>query len=148
MSSEAKVPQIVQETIGDKILGTELMGSGETLVKVENGAQRDFVWAVEERGDTVFISQITVLDEDTSFDMIYYFIVDGVPCPLLISLDKDTPRTTTISDLLGSYLYENEIWEMFGVEFDGIQTHKVFLPEDWDRGFPMRKSFTFEGDEK
>jgi len=57
--------------------------------------------------------------------------------------DREHPELDTIHDIYpAAYYNEMEAHEMFGIKFKGHpDLKKLFLPEDWDKGYPMRKDY-------
>jgi NADH-quinone oxidoreductase subunit C len=48
---------------------------------------------------------------------------------------------------LGADYPEREVWDMFGIEFEGNeQTERFLMPDDWV-GFPLRKEFPLGGED-
>jgi NADH-quinone oxidoreductase subunit C len=60
----------------------------------------------------------------------------------------DGQRVPTIKHIfLGAEYPEREIWDMFGVEFEGHEmTERFLMPEDWV-GHPLRKEFPLGGED-
>jgi membrane-bound hydrogenase subunit beta len=72
---------------------------------------------------------------------------DAVILTLGFSVPKENPTTRTITDLLPSaVLYEREVYEMLGVNFEGHPNLiPLLLPEGWPKGvYPLRKEEKFE----
>lgn len=59
--------------------------------------------------------------------------------------DRENPRLDSVYDLyLGAELHENEIYDMFGITFNGHPNlRRMFMPDDWN-GYPLRKDYTDE----
>ena len=60
--------------------------------------------------------------------------------------DRENPELDSIHKIFpAAYYNEMEAHEFFGVKFKGHPDLKyLFLPEDWDNGFPMRKDYVDE----
>ncbi|NPA67843.1 MAG: NADH-quinone oxidoreductase subunit C [Chlorobi bacterium] len=58
--------------------------------------------------------------------------------------DRNKPEIETIHDIFpAAYFNEIEAHEFFGIKFKGHPDLKhLFLPENWDKGYPMRKDYT------
>lgn len=61
---------------------------------------------------------------------------------------NDGDKVASIKDIfLGAEYPEREIWDMFGVIFEGNeQTERFLLPDDWI-GFPLRKEYPLGGED-
>ncbi len=57
--------------------------------------------------------------------------------------DRDNPEVDSIHEIFpAAYFNEMEAHEMFGIKFKNHPDLKhLFLPEDWDKGYPMRKDY-------
>lgn len=58
--------------------------------------------------------------------------------------DRENAIIESIHDIFpAAYYNEMEAHEMFGIKFEKHPDLKyLFLPEDWDKGYPMRKDYT------
>ncbi len=58
--------------------------------------------------------------------------------------DREDPSIDSIHEIYpAAYFNEMEAHEFFGIKFKGHPDLKnLFLPENWDKGFPMRKDYT------
>ena len=60
-----------------------------------------------------------------------------------VEVPAEDPRVPSVVDLYsGADWYEREVYDLFGVIFEGHPNLKrILLPEEYDRGHPLRKSF-------
>lgn len=58
--------------------------------------------------------------------------------------DRENPIVDSIHEIFpAAYFNEMEAHEMFGIKFENHPDLKhLFLPENWDKGYPMRKDYT------
>jgi len=56
--------------------------------------------------------------------------------------DRDKPVIDSVTSIFkAAELFECEIFDLFGVRFDGFEgLRRLFMPEDWP-GFPLRKDY-------
>jgi NADH-quinone oxidoreductase subunit C len=59
----------------------------------------------------------------------------------------DNAQLPTVTDLFPTADFqEREVWDMFGVEFEGHPDHRrILMPEDYE-GFPQRRDFPMGGE--
>jgi NADH-quinone oxidoreductase subunit C len=61
---------------------------------------------------------------------------------LKVDLPRDTPKIATVENIWKvANWFEREIFDLFGVIFEGhSDLRRILLPEDWE-GFPLRKDY-------
>ncbi|MFH1063746.1 MAG: NADH-quinone oxidoreductase subunit C [Candidatus Woesearchaeota archaeon] len=94
-----------------------------------------------------FLSVISGRDAGEDIELIYHLYVNfggklqeqGIN--LCVFLPKSNPVLPTITDLIpGAILSEQEKQEMLGVDIQGIDNERAFLPENHPKGnYPWRK---------
>jgi NADH-quinone oxidoreductase subunit C len=93
------------------------------------------------------MSFITCVDfiKDGIFDLNYGLWSYTIPTMLVIKyeLDRDNPKHITVVDMWKpAKTWEQEVHEMFGVEFEGNpRSFEPYVLEDWDDIPPLRKDF-------
>ncbi len=124
--------------------------SGEIVIRVANGKVRAILEDWIKAGLDIHLSTIVGVDENERIDLIYYFMnrksYDSLV--LVTGLDRENPTTDTIDDLVSSAFYEGEVREMLGIKFKGNPIERVFLPEKWNAGYPLRKDWKKSEEEK
>ena len=62
-------------------------------------------------------------------------------------MSADEPVVPTVVDLFpGADFQEREVWDMFGIEFEGHpDMRRILMPEDYE-GFPQRRDFPMGGE--
>jgi NADH:ubiquinone oxidoreductase subunit C len=92
------------------------------------------------------------------FDVVYHLLklpvtattIAAVGTPpryrLLCGVEGDPPRLPTVSDLWKSADWaEREIFDLFGIEFEGHpDLRRIQMPHDWE-GYPLRKDYPLRG---
>lgn len=61
---------------------------------------------------------------------------------LRVPLDGNTPHLQTIESIYpNANWYEREVWDMFGIKYDGhSDLRRILMPADW-QGHPLRKDY-------
>ena len=67
---------------------------------------------------------------------------------LKVALQGEFPTAPTLTDLFPAFeWYEREVWDMFGVDFDGLVRRPRILMPPWWEGHPLRKEEPARGTE-
>ncbi len=81
------------------------------------------------------------------FDVVYhlYSIIKKHRIRLKIRVAEGEAAPSVTSVWLGANWPEREVYDMFGIVFEGHPGLKrIYLPEDWE-GFPLRKDYPLRG---
>ncbi len=94
-----------------------------------------------------FLAEITAVDfwpAEPRFELVYILvsIANRLRLRLKVRLNADDPHVATVSDVWPAANWlEREVWDLFGIVFDGHpDPRRLLMPEDWD-GFPLRKDY-------
>jgi NADH-quinone oxidoreductase subunit C len=105
-----------------------------------------------------FLSDLTCVDywpQSPRYTMVYNLVslgVKGFPAPgvadaparlrLLVRLEDADPRVSTLSTVYPAASWaEREVFDLFGVIFEGHpDLRRILLPDDWE-GHPLRKDY-------
>lgn len=68
---------------------------------------------------------------------------------LKVQLPVDEPTTPSITHLwAGANWYEREVYDLFGITFEGHpDLRRIMMPDDWP-GYPLRKDYPLAGTER
>ena len=97
------------------------------------------------RSDLVFLCNLTAVDRETGIDLVYH--LQSLDLNHILQLtatapDREDPAVPSLTGLYhGAHLQEREVYDLFGVRFDGHpDLRRLFL---WDGfpGYPLRKDF-------
>jgi NADH-quinone oxidoreductase subunit C len=93
------------------------------------------------------LAELTAVDyhpRQPRFELIYLLVSleHRSRLRLKVRLDGDAARAQTVSGVWPAANWlEREVWDLFGIEFDGHpDPRRLLMPEDWD-GFPLRKDY-------
>lgn len=95
-----------------------------------------------------FLCEETAVDywpeEQPRFHVVYGFYshAQNVRMMLRVPLAGDNPSLPTLEGLYrGANWHERELWDMFGIHFDGhSDLRRILMPHDWE-GHPLRKDY-------
>ena len=105
--------------------------------------------ALRDRADLRFglLMELTAIDwwpRDPRFELVYILvsIAHRQRLRLKVRLNGNDAHAATVSDLWPAANWlEREVWDMFGIVFDGHpDPRRLLMPEDWE-GYPLRKDY-------
>ena len=98
-----------------------------------------------------YLSDVTALDHypnEPRFEVVYhlYSIETNQSLRVKVRLPGDDPRVTSVVPVWpGANAFEREVYDLFGVHFEGHpDLRRIVMPEDWE-GYPLRKDYPTEG---
>jgi NADH-quinone oxidoreductase subunit C len=125
--------------------------SGDTFVRVEADALIEVCKYLKETHHFTFLTDIVGTDRYTSverFEVIYNLVCLKHQSRLFLKVrcEEESPELETVSTVWPSANWmEREVYDMYGIRFNGHPDHRrIFLPEDFDY-FPLRKEFPLLG---
>ena len=148
MSEVEKAVSALQETFSQAVLDVETF-RGDTTVVVG----REFILPVCEflRHDPScgfdFLAMLSAVDhwpDEPRFSIVYqlYSLPKNLFLGLRVPVPGDDARLTTIETVFpAANWHEREVFDMFGVTFDGhSDPRRILMPQDWE-GHPLRKDY-------
>jgi len=133
-------PEAVVQTAADIDGNLVLKIAGEQIAAV-CGLLKD---SPELRFD--YPANITAVDWPDRIEMVYhiYSLALGHKITLKVDLDREKPVIETVTGVWrGAEWQEREVFDLFGVRFEGHpDLRRILLPEDWE-GYPLRKDYVF-----
>lgn len=92
-----------------------------------------------------FLFDETAIDWQTHFEMVYHMTSTTYRHDLEIKVkleDRDHAELPSVEPLWkAAEMYENEIWDLFGIRFSGHpHLRRIFMSNEW-KGYPLRKDY-------
>jgi len=121
----------------------------QATVYVEARALHDVALALRDHSDLAFafLAELTAADfwpREPRFELIYVLVsfTHKNRLRLKVRLNGNDAHIATVTDLWPAANWlEREVWDMFGVVFDGHpDPRRLLMPEDWE-GYPLRKDY-------
>jgi NADH-quinone oxidoreductase subunit C len=117
-------------------------------LEVPSGQIIQVCQALRDEFEFNFLCELTAVDywpeDQPRFNVIYGFYshAQNVRLILRVPLDGDYPTLPTLEGLYrGANWHERELWDMFGIKFDGnSDLRRILMPHDWE-GHPLRKDY-------
>jgi NADH-quinone oxidoreductase subunit C len=98
-----------------------------------------------------FLVDVTALDyypQEPRFQTVYHYLSHetGARLRLKVRISGDNPQVDSVVPVWpAANAFEREIYDMFGIHFNGHpDLRRLLLPEDWE-GYPLRKDYPVEG---
>ena len=94
-----------------------------------------------------FLAEITAVDywpAEPRFELVYILVspANRLRLRMKVRLLADEAHVETVSSVWPAANWlEREVWDLFGIAFDGHpDPRRLLMPEDWD-GYPLRKDY-------
>lgn len=140
-AADEKVIAVASEFRGELtlVLPPEQLLRAAQLLQAEPGLQFDF------------LSDISAVDRfpiEPRFEMNYHLL--SIPLRQTLRLrvwlpGKEPVISTVIPVWPTANWHEREIFDLFGIRFEGHpDLHRILMPDDWE-GYPLRKDYPVEG---
>lgn len=98
-----------------------------------------------------FLVDVTALDlypQEPRFEVVYHLLSleTGGRLRLKSRLEGANPRIPSVVPVWpGANAFEREVFDLFGIVFEGHPfLQRIMMPEDW-QGYPLRKDYPTEG---
>ena len=124
----------------------EFRGEAHVFVKPEQIV--DVVTALRDTHEFELMSAQTAVDywpqEDPRFHVIYQMtsVTKNLSIQVRVPVAATRPEVPTVSGVFASANWrERELWDMFGIRFEGHpDLRRILMPQDWE-GHPLRKDY-------
>jgi NADH-quinone oxidoreductase subunit C len=121
---------------------------GRAIILVTVGALLDVLGAARDRLGLDMLVDLTAWDRlpaSPRFEVVYLLGRAGSADRLTVKVqaDGDPPRLPTATGLYRAAAFaEREVYDMFGVVFDGHpDLRRILMPDDWE-GHPLRRDYS------
>lgn len=154
MAEASNIVAELESTFGEAVLTSQETRDALPTVWVEQSRVREVLrYLKSETHDSYrMLYDLTCIDErvranrdhqpDSDFTLVYHLLSydRNEDIRVKVALKDEYPVTRTIVDLWPSAnWYEREVWDMFGVKFEGHpHLERILLPKTWS-GHPLRK---------
>ena len=148
MEQTNEVVERLKKLVGDKIVEIKSPRRRRIFLRVEKESFREAVKEIVNDMKITHLSTITGTDLGQEIELLYHFAYgDLTVLTVGFKIPKDNLNVRTLTDLVpGAILYERELHEVLGVNFEGHPgLLPLILPETWPEGvYPLRKEQKFE----
>jgi NADH-quinone oxidoreductase subunit C len=149
MSAAAEVVERLRERLGDAVAVVSDEGA-ESRLRSRRECVRDTLEALMAAGYDLFVDLFAV-DYPTRperFELVYHLAQLTGPARVFVhvGVPEADAVAPTVTDLIpGANWPEREIFDLFGVRFDGHpDLRRLLMPDDW-QGHPLRKDYPTRG---
>jgi NADH-quinone oxidoreductase subunit C len=121
----------------------------QTTIYVSRDHVPDVARVLRHRPDLhfAFLAELTAVDfsqRDPRFELVYILvsIEHRLRLRMKVRLHGEDAHVRTVSDVWPAANWlEREVWDLFGIVFDGHpDPRRLLMPEDWE-GYPLRKDY-------
>ncbi len=153
MKTTKSINKII-ETLGGATAGAS-GAIGDTAITVQKDRIFEVMKLMRDDLDLSFdyLSDLTAVDyygKEPRFDLVYHLTSseDGSIVRLKVHLSSNNPVVRSVTAIYPSAnWYEREVYDMFGIVFDGHpDLRRILMPEGW-KGHPLRKDYPLGGEE-
>ena len=108
---------------------------------------RDLAQFLKEEQGFDYLSFVTAVDHPTHIELIYRLenLETGAEATFKLKVEnKEGPVPSLVPVFKGADWMEREIYDLFGVRFEGHpDLRRILLPDDWE-GHPLRKDYPID----
>jgi len=149
--SEKEIIHQLNQSIGDEnVLEVSVPRARRVFARIDGRKLREAIQFLRDEG-FIHLSTITGLEVEDGIELLYHLNKEGTELTLRVKLPLNEAVAPSITDIiLGAVLYEREVHDLLGVEFQGhLSLTPLILPDEWPEGVhPLRKHWTIEENRK
>lgn len=143
---EDELTAMLRERFGDRITGFYTY-VGQNFLTAAPGAVPEILEFLKLEADFDYLVDITAVDwpkREQRFDLVYVLYSfarnQRIRIKTLIA-EGERPASAVPVHLTANWL-EREVFDMFGIEFEGHpDMRRILMPEEW-QGYPLRKDYS------
>jgi len=143
---ESDVTKRLKEIFGDQI--TEYSSYlGQNFIVAKPESVIPILEFLKLEADFDYLVDLTAVDypkRDARFDLVYilYSFSRNERMRVKTMIPESMQPPTAVGVYPGANWLEREVFDMFGIQFDGHpDMRRILLPEEWE-GFPLRKEYS------
>ena len=128
------------------------ISKGELCVTVEKDDLADFMTFLRDDSECLFKVLVDICgadypDREERFDVVYNLLslAHNMRLRIKVSVDEDVFVPTVTEVFATSMWFEREIWDMYGIPFEGNSDLRRLLTDYGFKGHPLRKDFPLTG---
>ena len=142
---EGSLPDALRARFGDAIEETTLLGGQKLVVGQIDAAASVLAFLKNEQGFDYLVDVTAVHwpKRERQFDIVWilYSFSANERVRLKAGLDEGAKAPSATSLYSAANWLEREVYDMFGIEFEGHpDLRRILMPDEWD-GFPLRKQY-------
>jgi len=143
-----KILETIVQDLQKKFDATFEEFRGEAHVFVQPVQIVEVITAVRDTYEFTLLSALTAVDywpqEEPRFHVIYQLtsVTKNLSLQLRVPVMATNPVVPTVTGIFTSANWrEREVWDMFGIRFEGHpDPRRILMPQDWE-GHPLRKDY-------
>jgi Ni,Fe-hydrogenase III large subunit/NADH:ubiquinone oxidoreductase subunit C len=143
MNKFEKAVDIIKKNLADAVLELRVPRPKKAYILLKPEHHRDAVSLLLKKVEDTELSTISGVDLGNEIELNYHMVCEGT-VTLKNRVPKEKPVTKTITDILpGANLYEREVFDLLGVDFEGHPNlERLLLPDSWPQGdYPLRRDW-------
>lgn len=148
MEKENEIVKKLKKFLKENLVRATVPKERRIFVRIKKDALKDAVKYLVKDLKFKHLSTITGVDLGGKIEVIYHMAYKGsIVLSIRLTVSEKKPSVPTITDLIpGAVLYEREVHDLFGVNFEGHpDLSPLVLPEGWPQGvYPLRKEHKLE----
>ena len=144
-----EIHEMLSEQFGEAVLGFDAELAGDPSTRIAAAAIADVCAYLTETETLAFdslmsLSGVDINARDEEFAVVYHLYSMQHRHKVVIKavVQKEEPHLPTVEHLWKTAnWHEREIYDLYGIHFEGhSDLRRILLPDDWE-GYPLRKDY-------